>query len=155
MCILALTRSPFIPRSSLGHHAVSAQRQLHPASALQGSRLQRRLSQRNLSPHPGAAGSAAALYLASGCRRCHHRGSGRQIRFAVARRRYWVRQRGLENHPAAFQPRRCLLRQVKKAERIRKAIVMASKWVFVRVVTQLGAFVCPRSFGLDARLLCV
>lgn len=52
--------------ASSGQHPISAQPELHPAPALQGSHFQRGITQRNLSPHPGTSGSAAAPNLANG-----------------------------------------------------------------------------------------
>lgn len=98
---------------SSGQHLVSAQSELHPAPALQGSHFQCWLSQRNLSPHPGTAGSAAAPNRADGRRHRCHRGLGWQIWVAVTRRGFRIRHPGLEDHPAAFQPRGRLFRQVK------------------------------------------
>lgn len=98
---------------SSGQHLVSTQSELHPAPALQGSHFQCWLSQRNLSPHPGTAGSAAAPNRADGRRHRCHRGLGWQIWVAVTRRGFRIRHPGLEDHPAAFQPRGRLFRQVK------------------------------------------
>lgn len=101
---------PFL--ASSGQHPISAQPELHPAPALQGSHFQRRITQRNLSPHPGTSGSAAAPDLADGGRQRCHRGLGWQIWAAVTRRGVCIRHPGLEDHPAAFQPWGHLLRQV-------------------------------------------
>lgn len=51
---------------SSGQHPVSAQSELHPAPAFQGSHFQRRLSQRGLPSYPGTAGSTAAPNLSYG-----------------------------------------------------------------------------------------
>lgn len=118
--IIVFLRSP-------GQHPVPAQSELHPAPALQGGHFQCWLSQRNLSPHPGAAGSAAAPNLADGGWRCRHRGLGGQIWVAVTRRGSWLGHPGLEDHPAAFQPGGCLFRQVEPENLIilRKCTIIA------------------------------
>lgn len=97
---------------SSGQCPVPCQYELHPAAAFQGSDFQRWLSQRDLPPHPGAAGSAAAQNLPTrGWLRCN-RGPGWQVRVDDTRRENHVRHGRLENHSAAFQPGSHLFRQV-------------------------------------------